>query len=273
VRTLQEWQALHERVTVHRRAGLLQAADGQLLSQLLDQPPVREHLIRPVADGQDGEATLAVISPALGQVEGLARTLERLGYPALRTRSSKDPLSPILRLDEAKLTPSGIPVEFIVALPSIYLLKEIQPFASSDERGQLYLTPSSIQNAIDQGLPIQEMLARLRALHRGSLPHSVEQQIRAWGHYYGDAAMERVTLIEIRDADTLNELLGEPEVRALMRPFVPNPDSALARVDPERLQELLSVLARYGIQVQEGLGQASLQPRSDVSSTGPEAPT
>lgn len=259
VRTLQEWQALYERVTIHRRAALLQAADDQLLSQLFQDPSVRRHLVQKVEGANDGEAALAIISPALGETEELTRVLERAGYPALRTRSSQDTLRPDVLLEESKLTPTGIPVEFDVALPSIYLLEQIESFSSRDERGRFYLTPASIQQAIDQGFAIQDILGRLHKLHRGPIPPAVERQIRAWGHYYGDAALEQVTLVQVQDAQTLNELLAEPEIRALLRPFVPDPGHALALVAPEHLDELREVLARYGITVRDRLALASLQ--------------
>lgn len=266
LRTLHEWQALYERVTIHRRASLLQAADTDLFTRLFQDPSVRRHLTRPVEAVEDGEATLALISPALGETEELIRALEQAGYPALRTRSPQDTLRPALLLDESKLTASGIPVEFDVALPSIYLLEQIAPFSSYDERGRLYLTPSSIQNAIEQGLPIQDILLRLRTLHCGPVPHGIERQIRAWGHYYGDAAVEQVTLIQVQDAETLSELLSEPDIQALLRPFVPDPSHALALVTTEDMDELLQVLARYGIVLRDQLKQASLQAKPDVQS-------
>ena len=269
VRTLQEWQSLHERVTIHRRVGLLQAANGQLFEDLAQDPAMRRHLARSV-DKEQGQSTLAIISSALGETEELARALERMGHPALRTRSPNENLRPALLLDETKLTASGIPVEFDVTLPSIYLLGRIVAFSSVDERGRYHLTPSSIQNAIEQGLPIQDILNRLRALHRGPIPQAVERQIRAWGRYYGDAAVEQLTLIQIRDAKTLNELLDEPEIRALLSPFVPDPNQALALVPGDRLDELLPILARYGIAVRDHLDQAALQAYADPQASDPD---
>jgi hypothetical protein len=259
VRTLQEWQALHERITIHRRTSLLHAADGALFTQLAEHPSIRRHLRNAVADARDGDTTLALVPPALGEAEELARALERAGYPALRTRSPQQAVQPAMLLDESKLTPSGVQVEFAVALPSIYLLKKLEPISSVDERGRFHLTPGSIQNAIEHGISIQDILDRLRALHLGPLPKAVERQIRAWGHYYGEAALEQMTLIQVRDAKTLNELLEEPEIRAVLRPFVPDPSRALACVAPDQVDALLEVLARYGIDVRDQLNQASLQ--------------
>jgi hypothetical protein len=266
VRTLQEWQALHERVTIHRRAGLLQAADGQLFDHLLQAPSVRRHLTKPVGEAGAGETTLAIISSSLGETEELTRALERVGYPAMRSRSPQDVFSPVLSLDESKLTASGIPIEFDIALPSIYLLKRISPFSSLDERGRHHLTPSSIKHAVELGLPVEEILIVLHDLHNGPVPHAVERQILAWGQYYGHAAIEQVFLVQIKDAKTLNELLNEPDIQALLRPFVPDPERALALVATEKVDELFQVLARYGMTIHDQLSQASLQkPAGDSS--------
>jgi hypothetical protein len=261
VRTLQEWQALHERVTIHRRSSLLQAADDKLFGDLLQDSSVSRHLQRAVEGANGDEATLAIVSPALGEVEELVRALERAGYPALRTRSPQDVLRPALLLDESNLTAAGILVEFDVALPSIYLMEQIEPFSSLDEHGRFYLTPTSIHEAIEHGLPVRDILDCLRALHRGPVAPAVVRQIRAWGHYYGNGAIEQITLLQVRDTKTLNELLDEPEVQALLRPFVPDPNRALALVAPEHVDALREVLARYGVTLDDRLVQASLQAR------------
>jgi hypothetical protein len=195
----------------------------------------------------------------LGAAEELARALERTGYPPLRTRSPRDAIRPALILDETKLSPSGIQVEFDVPLPSIYLLEQIAPLTTQDEQKRYYLTPSSIVEAQEQGIPFVEILRRLRALHRGPLPHAVEKQIRAWGHYYGDAATETMALVQVQDTQTLNELLAEPEIRALLQPFVPDPERALATVSVADLEKLRSILADYGVGLRDGILRATLQ--------------
>jgi hypothetical protein len=277
VRTLQEWQSLHERVTIHRRASLLQAASGELLAQLRQDPNILSHLVRKAGpapggsetgtaspqDAPDG-STLALISPALGETEELVQALERVGYPPLRTRSPQDPILPSLIIDAGE-SPSttGLEIRFHVALPSIYLYKQIDPLARQDDRGRYYLTQSTIQEAVQGGLSVKEIVDRLRALHRGPLPHAVVKQIRAWGHYYGDAAVQTVTLIQIQDSQTLNELLAEPEIRTYLRPFVPDPARALAMFDARDMEKLYEILARYGIDVHDQLAQAALVPSSE----------
>ena len=113
-------------------------------------------------------------------------------------------------------------------------------------------------------MSVPGILDRLAALQRGPLPHAAVKQIRAWGHYYGDAAMQTVTLIQVQDAKTLNELLAEPEIRAYLRPFVPDPARALALLDAGDLDQLREILARYGIDIHDQLAQAALaRPRKN----------
>jgi hypothetical protein len=215
----------------------------------------------------------------LGETEELVRALERAGYPPLRTRSPRDAVRPSLTIAtgarpgpdaDVSTTATGVPatiagmeIEFHVAVPSIYLYEQIAPFTRQDERGRYHLTQSAVQEATQGGTAVDEILDRLRALHRGPLPHAVERQIRAWGGYYGDAAVQTVTLIQVQDGKTLNELLAEPEVRALLRPFVPDPNHALALLDKGDPKQLYEILARYGIDVHDQLAQAALQVRSE----------
>ena len=269
VRTLQEWQVLYERVTIHRQASLLQTANADLMAQLRQEPDIRSHLVHKKDQGAAGsedegtdavaDTALTLISPALGETEELVRALEHAGYPPLRTRSSRAPILPsltIARGEDPSVT--GLNIQFHIALPSIYLYEQIAPLTRQDERGRYYITQSAVQEAIQGGMSVTEIVDRLRALHRGPLPHEVVKQIRAWGHYYGDAAVQTVTLIQIQDSKMLNELLAEPEVRALLRPFVPDPTRALAMLDARDQEKLYEILARYGIDIHDQLAQAAL---------------
>jgi hypothetical protein len=269
VRTLQEWQDLHERVTIHRRANLLQAIDAPLMKKMQQIPAVRAHLDDRVDTEDPARIALALIQPGLAQTEELIHALEHAGYPPIRTRSpadkphSREAARPSLSIAADKGSASGIEIQFHVALPSIYVYEQIAPFTRQDEQGRTYLTPSAIDEAIRQGMSVDEILERLSTLHYGPLPHAVIKQIRAWGHYYGDAALQTVTLIQVQDARTLNELLSEPEVREALRPFVPDPGRVLALVDADDLHSLHEAFARYGITLRDQLTQASLETKTD----------
>jgi hypothetical protein len=78
------------------------------------------------------------------------------------------------------------------------------------------------------------------------------EQIKAWGGYYGDAAAETLTLIELHDRTVLDELAQHPELQAHLTPFSAG-ERALAVVQGEKLAQVKEILARFGVRVADGL--------------------
>jgi hypothetical protein len=241
VRTLEEWQQIHERIKIHRKGSILQAADGDLLDRLMRDPRIGSRFrARP-------DRAVGLIAPRLGETEELIRNLQALGYPPARTRSADDPPPPSFTIDQDGQ------VLFRSALPSIYLYEQIAPFTGQDEQGRYFLTQSAVQQAIAAGMTVDEILRRLRAFHIGPLPRRIEVKVRAWTKYYGDARVQTVTLIQIQDQKTLEELMAEPEFEGLLRPFAPAEGPALAVVAPEDLPALYVALGERNIEVREEL--------------------
>ena len=89
-------------------------------------------------------------------------------------------------------------------------------------------------------------------LARGPLPTPVVERIRRWGGYYGAAAIETLTLVEMRDLQALAELRQDAVLRDLLTPF-PAGDRALAVVPTERIAALEARLAELGVVVRRGL--------------------
>jgi hypothetical protein len=239
-RTLEEWQIIHERIKIHRHSSLLQAENSALLDQLVQDPQVNASF------GERPDATIVFVAARQGETDELVRNLQMVGYPPARTRLASQPLRPSLTIDDAGR------VHFTTALPSIYLYEQITPLTGQDERGHYYVTQSSVQEAIAGGLSVDDILGRLRALHLGPLPRWVEIKVRAWGHYYGDVAVQTVTLVQFQDEKTLQEILAEPELKGVLEAFRPDEDKALALVagDPAALQQ---ILAERNISVKERL--------------------
>jgi hypothetical protein len=241
VRTLEEWQTIHERIKIHRKRSVLQSVDGELLDTLVAVPEIATQLVsRP-------DATVALVSSLPGDLEALVHHLQANGYPPARSRSAADPLRPSFTLEE-----NGH-IAFTLDLPSIYLYQQIAPFTAQDEQGEYFITQSSVQEAIGTGMTAGEILARLRALHLGPLPRWIEIKVRAWAQHYGNAAVQAITLVQIKDEGTLQELLAEPEMEGLLTPFAPQKGKALAVVDTDKLEALLEAFAERGIQIKEQL--------------------
>jgi hypothetical protein len=281
-RTLSEWQVLHERITIHRRVNLLQAVDAALLGQLMGVEAIRTHVVvpkgpRPTAGasppraengGQtpvpETHAAATLIAPGLGRTEELVRALQRAGYPPARTwyRGVAAPrFTPVKGIE---IDDDGR-VRFAIALPSISVLERLAPFTSRDghsatdpsavldAHSQYTLTQPAVQGAIKQGMTVDEILHHLRTLHRGPLPRWVEIRVRAWGHHYGEASVQTVTLVQLRDDRTLDELLAEPEFEGILRRFTPDESKALALVSTSDLSRLYEFLAERGIEIDDQL--------------------
>lgn len=248
MRTLQEWQALHERITIHRKATVLQVVDAQLTNRLCEMIPIKSHITTRLGD------TVVMVAPEPGKAEELMLTLQELGYLPARTRTLQDVLRPSLTIAAtARSTVRDNQLIFHEALPSIYLFGQVAPFTDQDAQQCYFLTEQAVQRALQNGYTVTKILDTLRTLHIGPLPRRVEIQVRAWGHYYGDAAIQPLVLVQIRDEATLKELMQEPELQELVQPFNPHQQKALAVVPMDKLDMLRQALVERGISLKDQL--------------------
>jgi len=236
-RTLQEWQTLHERITIHRQATLLHAVDAKLMDELTETLAVNSHIT-----SRPGK-TVAIVAPEQKAADMLLKALQELGQLPTRTRTAQDVLRPSLTIDQ-----NG-QLRFREALPSIYLFAQITPFTERDEQNHYLLTEAAVKHALEDSFTVDKILDLLRTLHIGPLPRWVEIKIRAWGNYYGNAAIQPLLLVQIRDEQTLKELMSEPELKGMLKPFKPTRKKALACVAPEHLASLREALAERGIEI------------------------
>jgi len=241
VRTLEEWQGQHERITIHRNASLLQTVDKPLLDTLMENPAVQKHIA-----SRPGE-TIAVIAPPPYRTSALVQALHNLDHLPAQTASPQDALRPSFTIDQDGQ------LRFREALPSIYLFEQIAPLTERDEQGQYYLTQTAIRNALRGKQTVDDILNRLQTLHIGPLSHWVQVKVRAWGNYYGDAAIQALILVQVRDQETLRQLLQEPEVAQVLAPFKADGKKALAVVAPQDLESLRELFAERGMAIKEEL--------------------
>lgn len=93
----------------------------------------------------------------------------------------------------------------------------------------------------------------LEIVHRGPVPESLARRLRAWARHYGEAALSGVTLLQVRDLATLEELMANPEIAPLLKPFRPAPTKALAHTLPENVEKLCALLAERGVELKDRL--------------------
>lgn len=236
-RSLEEWHALHERIVFRRGVTLAQAADKATLDQLLEEPKLARALGRRVTE--------TVTLPS-GSARKTATALRQHGWLPLITPAGQREVPNTVRAD------ANGRLRFVHAAPSIYALGRVAPF-SEFTGGEWRITPASVRAALQiKDVTVDTILANLRSVHIGELPRDLSLNIKAWGKYYGDAAMDTLTLIEFRDQEALQELLADPELQQYLRPFEAG-RRALAVVDRQHLDTVQRLLAERGVEIKWGL--------------------
>lgn len=235
-RSLEEWQALHERIIFRRGVTLLQAADAGTLERLLRDPELAPALGRRVTEN---------VTLAPGSAKETAEALRSRGWLPLITLAGQRQAPDSLRADEEGR------LRFVHAAPSIYALGRVVPFTEA-ENGVRRITPRAVQQALRHGHTVDSILEALRSVHAGDLPRRLVIDIKAWGKYYGDARMDTLTLVEFRDQDALRELMADRDLAPYLRPFEAG-SRPLAIVDRQHLDAVQRLLAERGIEVRWGL--------------------
>ena len=237
-RSLDEWAAHHERITFRSGATLLQAADEAALQALLADPDFGPHLARPLAP----DVVLVKPRHRPRLVESL---LKRGVLPAISDDQPSSADHSVVIDEQGEIRP-------VHAVPSLHLSGRLARFAERGEDSAWVLTPDSIRRAAGDRPKVLDLIRELDRLQRGALPPSVAEMVKRYGAYYGDSAVETLTLIEFRDLQALDELLRDSALKKLLTRF-PAGDRALAVVDARKLPEVERRLAELGVAVKQGL--------------------
>jgi hypothetical protein len=242
-RSLTEWAAHHERIVFRTGVSLLQAADHELLNELLADKEMGGLLARAVGP------TAALIKKGK-QNSVIAALRQRDILPAV---SEADPVT----ADKTVIADADGRLRSIHAVPSVYLSGRLAPFAETAADGWR-LTEKSVRRAGGSRGKVETILKELNRLCRGGLPAPLIERVKAWGGYYGSATVGHYTLIAFRDQQTMQELLQLPDLRDQLTPF-PAGDRALAAVQAERLAHIQEILARLGVAVAEAADKPPAQ--------------
>jgi hypothetical protein len=237
-RSLSEWAAHYERIIFRSGVSLIQTANAELLERLAGAPDTADYLARPISD----EVALVLKDR---QQELIAALVERGLFPAV---SGGEPEA----ADDSVIIEQNGHIRPIHAVPSLHLRGRLSRVAEQD--GEAWqLTQASVRRAGGSKRRVLDTLKELRRLHRGPFPEPLVEQVKAWGGYYGPASVEDVTLIELRDVETLAELREQhPELKLYLTPF-PAGDRALVVVSEEHLERVREILAQFGVLMKEGL--------------------
>ena len=237
-RTLDEWQAQHERIVLHPEA-ILAHGPAEVFDALAEDPATAPLLAsRPLPDVAllNGQGAVVALVNALRQRDLL---------PLVATGPSVPSHSVIA--DES----GGL--RLATPRPSLYLHAHLAAFADAAGADAYQISADSVGRALRAGLNAANIIGRLEAVHRGPVPAALLRRIRAWAKHYGTAAVEPFVLLQVRDAATLAELRADPELAPLLHDFAPSPGKALAYVHPDDAQRLRALLRERGVELKDKL--------------------
>lgn len=229
--TLLEWGQAQERIRLHEGLTLFRVAQPEQLDQLLAEPSTAGLIERRLS------ATAALVESA--KQAALEQALLAAGQLALVYQSPKDLQS---GGDWIEIDANGL-INLKPQAPSIYLRGALRRFCLESEAG-LLLNEALVRQAFADGLELDELLGQLRRWSKEPLPKPIEGLLSKWAGLYGEARVERPTLILIENQQMAERLLHAPELADLIKPY--QPAVVTLEVDPARLDELKGLLeARF----------------------------
>ena len=233
-RTLDEWDALHNRIVIHTHTTLVETADSDTAQQ------IKEHL----PNGRFPADTIA-ITPATGKK--IATQLRNTGWLPIITHAKQTTAPNNVQIDQnGRIT-------FLHPTPSIYAKGIIYPLSSETGDGRI-LTETQIKAAISDGETYEKIERDLASIHLGPLPKPLLNTLKAWCKYYGDARQESLILIEFENAKNYHELLNDPDLNSYLKPFPAN-GRFLVTIHPLHIETVHALLAERGVDIHEGLGK------------------
>ena len=234
-RSLEEWGAHHNRIVFRQSALLVQTINSDLLTQLMAQKEIGQFLARPLTPD------IALVTGKKKPVVAALLAAELL--PAVSTITPE-------AADNSVVIDAQGRVEAVHAVPGLHVSGRVSRLAEETEPRRWQITEKKIQQAGGSKKKVEAILAELTRLNRGSLPESLVTQIKAWGGYYGAAAVETLTLVEFRDKEALHELMKHAGLRPHLHPFTTQ-DRALAVISKESLKQVKKILAELGMPITE----------------------
>ena len=232
-RSMEEWQAAFERITVRNRVGWLEAATPDLIDALLDDPRWKRAIIK--------RATPTGIIVRADKVANLEQALLAAGELPARNSDPESARRASITVDESGL------IGFVHATPSLYVYGYLRPFCEQTEAGWR-ITARSIAQASAAGLEAAAILEHLEAMAVGGVPQELQVKIKAWSQHYGAATVQTLTLVQFRDQAALDELRSsDPSLARYLTPFKPEAGLGLAVVAPEDVAAMSALLIERGV--------------------------
>jgi hypothetical protein len=151
--------------------------------------------------------------------------------------------------------------DFTIEVPSpvsLYTRFQLQRFADlvSADPCRYVLTVDSLGRALSRGIGEEQVLTFMQQASARPVPPRVVGQVRLWAGRFGQASLEEVTLLRVKDERALKELRVLPETRSLIGTLL-SPTSALVyKRDLPRLRRELHGLGFLSSHKAEAAGDS-----------------
>jgi hypothetical protein len=155
--------------------------------------------------------------------------------------------------------------DFGIELPppvNLYTRFQLERFADLEslEPCRYHLTVGALGRALARGVRVEQVLAFLQQAGEAPVPANVAGQLRLWAGRFGQADVEEVALLTVKNERVLRELTVLPQTRALIGQVL---TATTALVDKRHVPRLRQELAALGY-----LPIPSGEPASDAAEHG-----
>lgn len=242
--SLGEWERQARRIELWRAASLLEVDDPIVLDELASDPETSSWLVRR-------------LSPTLAEVSTryLARLQERFWQrdylPALTSASQHQGLlngAPLPTHEvQWTLQTDGL-LRPCYPLSNLYLATELERITTLDEKtGWRKITPATLQQALEHGLVLSQIIDFLQNYCVGGVPGSFLIRLKLWGQGYSEPTslqVESAPLLNL-SSQSLQDLLADEEIGPLLGEPVPA-EKRLVHISQDNLARLVELLQERG---------------------------
>lgn len=239
-RTMDEWDAQHQRIVFYRSANVLHYADNAAREGAREALQSAEFKLTALAPLFDLAETTAPGKPANASASANAALAAAGWLPLIEGRHATE------GEDRMKVTEHGELI-FKHAVPSILTLSQLLPFTEGDSQRR-HISANSVRAAMTGGMTLDQLLATLAQLNAGPVPPAVENRIRGWAGFYGKASLSAVHLLELSSAEVLTNLLKDSEVGPYLTP-IEGSAKPLALVQADHLKNVRAILVERGVEI------------------------
>ncbi len=242
--SLVEWERQARRIEVWQGTSLLEVDEPALLDTLLADEQTRPLL------GRRFTPTLAEVAPR--QLLRLQEVLWQRNYlPAVVSAPAQDVVTehsqPFVREAQWRLREDGL-LQPLYGVLDLYLAAKMHQFAESTEHTNCWkITPSSLQHALQAGLPLDSIMHFLQAYCEDGVPPALLIRLKLWGGGYEgqqNIYVERAPLLRLSE-QVLHDLRQDTELATLLNSEVEQ-GQHLVRVNQENLERVLALLRERG---------------------------